>query len=77
MNINSKAEIGKSYLITVLFKTLNKSVAIANKPSPLVGATPTSVTAFSINSQTIYNLLKLLIQHLIKYLLPISLILLQ
>ena len=77
MNINGKVEIGKSYLITVLFRTLNKLVAIANKPLPLVGATPTSVTAFNINSQTIYNLLKLLIQHLFKDLLPISLILLQ
>ena len=77
MNINGKAEIGKSYLIMVLFRTLNKLIAITNKPSPLVGATPTSITAFSINSQTIYNLLKLLIQHLFKDLLTISLIPLQ
>ena len=33
----------------VLFKTLNKLVAIASKPSLLVRATSTSITAFSIN----------------------------
>ena len=74
MNINGKAEIGKSYLIAVLFRMLSKLAAIASEPLLLVRAIPTSVTAFSINSQTIYNLLKLLIQHLFKNLLPISLI---
>ena len=61
MNINSKTEIGKSYLITVLSRTLSKLAAIASKLLLLVKATPTSVTAFSINGQTIYNLLKLLV----------------
>ena len=50
MNINSKAETGKFYFITVLSSTLNKLTAIASKPSLLVRATPTSITAFSINS---------------------------
>ena len=50
MNINSKAGTGKFYFIAVLSNTLNKLVAIANKPSPLVRATPTSVAAFGINS---------------------------
>ena len=50
MNINSKAGIGKFYFITVLFSTLNKLVAIANKLLLLVRATPTSVATFSINS---------------------------
>ena len=49
MNINSKVKIGKSYLITVLFKTLSKLVAIAGKPLLLVRATPTGVAAFNIN----------------------------
>jgi hypothetical protein len=42
--------MGKSYLIMVLSRVLSKLVATASKPSPLVKATPTSVTAFSINS---------------------------
>ena len=59
VNINSKTGTGKFYLITVLSKILNKLVAIASKPSLLVRAAFTGVTAFSINGQTIYNLLKL------------------
>ena len=43
MNINSKAETGKFYFITILSSTLSKLAAIASKPSPLVRATPTSV----------------------------------
>ena len=50
MNINGKAGTGKSYFITVLSSTLSELAATASKPSPLVRATPTSVTAFSINS---------------------------
>ena len=53
--------MGKFYFITVLSSTLNKLVAVAGKPLPLVRATPTSVVTFSINGQTIYNLLKLLV----------------
>ena len=59
MNINGKAKMGKFYLITVLSSTLSKLAAIASKPLPLVRAAPTGVAAFGINSQTIYNLLKL------------------
>ena len=77
MNINGEVKTGKFYFIIVLSKTLNKLIAIASKLLSLVRAAPTSVTAFSINSQTIYNLLKLLIQHLFKDLPPTSLIPLQ
>ena len=73
MNINGKTEIGKSYFITVLSRTLNKLAAIASKPLLLIRATPTSVVTFGINGQTIYNLLKLPVQYLFKDLLPISL----
>ena len=74
VNINSEVEIGKFYLIVVLFRTLSKLVAIASKLLPLIKAAPISIAVFNINSQTIYNLLKLPIQHLFKDLLPISLI---
>ena len=74
MNINTKAEMGKSYFIAVLFRVLNKLVAIASKLLLLVRATFTSVVVFNINSQTIYNLLKLLIQYLFRDLLFISFI---
>ena len=77
MNINGKAGTGKSYLIAVLSRTLSKLVATASKPSPLVRAAPTSVAAFGINGQTIYNLLKLPIQYPFKDLPPVSLIPLQ
>ena len=50
MNINSKAGIGKLYLIIVLFSILSKLAAIASKLLLLVRATPTSVAAFGINS---------------------------
>ena len=69
--------MGKSHFIIVLSSTLSKLAATASKPLLLVRATPTSVVIFSINSQTIYNLLKLLIQHLFKDLPPTSLIPLQ
>ena len=59
MNINSKIGTGKFYFITVLSSMLNELVVIASKPSLLVKATPTGVAVFGINSQTIYNLLKL------------------
>jgi hypothetical protein len=73
VNIDSKIEMGKSYLIIVLSSTLSKLAATASKPLLLVRATPTSITAFGINGQTIYNLLKLLVQYLFKDLPPISL----
>ena len=50
--------MGKFYFIAVLSRTLSKLAAIASKPLLLVRA-PTSITTFSINGQTIYNLLKL------------------
>ena len=77
MNINGKAGTGNSYFITVLSSILSELAAIASKLLLLVRATPTSVTAFGINSQTIYNLLKLLVQHPFKDLLPVSFIPLQ
>jgi hypothetical protein len=51
--------MGKSHFIIVLFRILSELAATVSKLLLLVRATPTSVTAFSINSQTIYNLLKL------------------
>jgi hypothetical protein len=77
VNINNKVGMGKSYFITVLFKTLSKLAAIANKLLPLIKITPISITTFNINSQTIYNLLKLLVQYLFKNLLPVNLTPLQ
>ena len=77
MNINGKVKTGKSYFITVLSKILNELAATASKPLLLVRAAPTGVTAFGINSQTIYNLLKLPVQYLFENLPPISLIPLQ
>jgi hypothetical protein len=77
VNINSKIKIGKSHFIAVLSRTLNKLVATASKPSPLVRAAPTSVATFGINGQTIYNLLKLPVQRPFKDLPPISLTPLQ
>jgi hypothetical protein len=77
VNINNKTETGKSYLIAVLSSTLGELAATASKLLLLVKATPTSIAAFSINGQTIYNLLKLLVQYLFKDLLPASLTPLQ
>ena len=59
MNINNKAGIGKSHFIAVLSRALSKLAAIAGKLLPLVKAASIGVAAFSINGQTIYNLLKL------------------
>ena len=73
VNINGKAKIGKSYFIIVLSKALSKLVVITSKPSLLIRAAFTSITAFGINGQTIYNLLKLPVQYLFKDLLPASL----
>jgi hypothetical protein len=50
VNINSKAEMGKSHFIAVLSSILSELAATASKPLLLVRATPTSVTAFGINS---------------------------
>jgi hypothetical protein len=50
VNINSKAGIGKSYLITVLFSILSELAAIINKLSLLVRANFINIIAFSINS---------------------------
>ena len=77
VNIDGKVKINKSYFITVLSRTLSKLIAIASKPLPLVRAAPTSIAAFGINSQTIYNLLKLLVQYLFEDLPPTSLTPLQ
>ena len=77
MNINGKAGTGKSHLIAVLSNTLSELAATASKPLLLIRATPTSVAAFGINSQTTYNLLKLPVQHPFKDLPPASLTPLQ
>ena len=49
MNINGEVGMGKFYFIAVLSSTLNELVAIVGKLLLLVRATPTSITAFSIN----------------------------
>ena len=77
MNINSKAGMGKFYFITVLSRIFSELAVTANKLLLLIKATPTSIAAFSINGQTIYNLLKLLVQYLFKDLPPVSFIPLQ
>ena len=77
VNIDGEAGTGKSHLIAVLSSTLSELVAIAGKPSPLVRAAPTSVTAFGINGQTTYNLLKLPVQRPFEDLPPASLTPLQ
>ena len=59
INIDREAGTGKLYLITVLSAILYNIVMFNSKPSPLVQAAPTRVTAFNINSRTIYKLLKL------------------
>src|SRR6266702_3349634 len=77
ININRKAGTSKSHLIAVLFTTLYNMAIFNSKPSPLVQAAPTGITAFNINSKTIYNLLRLLVNRPFKELLIASLIPLQ
>ena len=66
ININGEVRTGKLYLITILSTTLY-NIAISNsKLSLLVQAAPTRVAAFSINGRTIYNVLRLPVNHLFK-----------
>ena len=61
INVNREVGIGKLYFITILSTTLY-NIAISNsKPSLLVRANPTKVATFNINSRTIYELLRLLV----------------
>jgi hypothetical protein len=64
ININGEAGTGKSHLIAVLFTTLYNIVRANSKPLLLAQAAPTRVAAFNINGRTIYNLLRLLVNHL-------------
>ena len=73
MNINNKVGTNKFHFIAVLSRTLSKLAVTASKLLPLVRAALTGVAAFGINSQTTYNLLKLLVQCLFEDLLPASL----
>ena len=66
ININGEVGTGKLHLITVLSTTLCDIARANNKPSPLAQAAPAKVTTFSINSRTIYNLLKLPVNYLFK-----------
>jgi len=59
INVNREAGTGKSHLITILSTTLYNIARANSKPLLLAQATPTRVAAFSINSRTIYNLLRL------------------
>jgi len=63
ININREARTGKSYLITVLSTTLCNIARANSKPSPLAQAAPIRVAAFNINGRTIYDLLRLLVNH--------------
>ncbi len=63
VNINKKTGTGKSHLIAVLSATLYNIIISNGKPSPLVQAAPTGVTAFNINGKTIYKLSRLLVNH--------------
>jgi hypothetical protein len=59
INVNREAGTGKSHLITILSTTLYNIARANSKPSLLARAAPTGVAVFSINSRTIYNLLRL------------------
>ena len=74
ININGEVGTSKLYFIAVLSTTLHNIVISNNKPLLLVRATPTRVTAFNINSRTIYKLLRLPVNCLFKKLLITSLI---
>ena len=66
INIDGEAGTSKLYLIAILSTTLCNMARANNKLLLLAWATPTGVTAFSINSRTIYNLLRLPINCLFK-----------
>ena len=59
ININGEVGTGKLHLIAVLFTMLYNIVISNSKPSLLVQAAPTRVTAFNINGRIIYKLLRL------------------
>jgi len=61
ININREVGTSKLYFITILSTTLYNIVRA--KLSLLARAAPTRVAAFSINGRTIYNLLRLLVNH--------------
>ena len=64
ININGEVGTGKLYFIAVLFTTLCDIVRANSKPMPLAQVAPTGVAAFNINGRTIYNLLRLPVNHL-------------
>jgi hypothetical protein len=66
ININREVGTGKSHLIAVLSTTLYNIARANSKPLLLARAAPTRVAAFSINSRTIYDLLRLLVNRLFK-----------
>ena len=66
INVNREVGTGKFYLITVLSTTLYNIVRANSKLILLTRAAPTRVAAFNINSRTIYNLLRLSVNHLFK-----------
>jgi hypothetical protein len=63
INVNREVGTGKSHLIAILSTTLYNIVRANSKPLLLARAAPTRVAAFSINSRTIYNLLRLPVNH--------------
>jgi hypothetical protein len=66
ININREVGTGKSHLIAVLSTTLYNIARANSKPLLLARAAPARVAAFSINSRTIYDLLRLLVNRLFK-----------
>jgi len=63
INIDGEAGTGKLYFIAVLFTILCDMARANGKPLPLVQAGPTGIAAFNINSRTMYELLRLPVNH--------------
>ena len=66
INVNRETGTSKLYFITILSTTLCNMVRANSKPLLLTQAAPTGVAAFSINSKTIYDLLRLPVNYLFK-----------
>lgn len=61
LNVNGRARTRKSYiikLISVYLQTIAKRLRQQHR-APVLRLVPTSVAAYTINSQTLYKLLKL------------------
>ena len=74
INIDGEAGTNKLYLIAILSTTLYNMVRANSKLILLAQAAPTRVATFNINSRTIYDLLRLPVNHPFNKLLAASLI---